>query len=348
MPGRRRSTSRRRDRQTVYLHRNKREIVVVYGSSKTVSRKDIRFKEILTLWLDNNRVHLKAGTVNKYQQLIEKHILPELGEVHVADISPSIVNSFMMKKLSEGRLGSEGGLSASYVRSMSIVVNSALKYAALEGYCEPFKTPIYKPSLVKKELSILTKEEQKRLETALLEGLNPTKAGIFLSLKTGLRIGEVCALRWEDVDFDAQVIKVRHTIVRIKEKEGKTALILDTPKTKSSLRDIPIFSSLLPVLKQIEKNRKSDFVISSEESFVSPRTYENRYHQVCKQAGIRRVNYHTLRHTFATRCIEAGVDVKSLSEILGHANVGITLNTYVHSSIDMKREQLEKLNTLTE
>ena len=134
-------------------------------------------------------------------------------------------------------------------------------------------------------------------------------------------------------------------MARVRGTDGGTAtrLIIDPPKTKSSLRDIPLSRQLMAVLLPLYEKRRSEYVISDKSGFVSPRTYEYRFHRVLDRCGLPSINYHALRHTFATRCIELGVDVKTLSEILGHANVSTTLNTYVHSSMERKREQLEKL-----
>ena len=187
---------------------------------------------------------------------------------------------------------------------------------------------------------------QNKLENYLLQDIDETKLGVYMSLYTGMRIGEICALSWEDVDLQNRVIYVRHTVVRIRtEEDGKviTKQIIDRPKTNASLRCIPICSSLLNVLGSYAEHSRSEYVVSNNPQFVLPRTYEYRYSRLLKLSNIPHINYHALRHTFATRCIESGVDVKSLSEILGHANVSITLNTYVHSSIELKREQLEKL-----
>lgn len=304
------------------------------------------FGEVLELWLDNNRIRLKGGTINKYRNLIDAHIMSELGAMKVTDITSTVINNFLTQKLRSGRIDKSGGLSASYVRSIMLVVNSALKFAIAEQMCLPLKTPIFKPSSKKKEMTILTIEEQKKLETHLCSELDPTKAGIYISLHTGLRIGEICALSWDDVDFKNRIIKIRHTVARVRDSDSgaTTKLIIDTPKTPASIRDIPISTSLMPILEEIHKLSSSAYVISETAEFISPRTYEYRYHRLLDESGIASVNYHALRHTFATRCIEAGVDVKSLSEILGHSNVGITLNTYVHSSMDLKRSQLEKLN----
>ena len=313
-------------------------------------QKKKTFEEVLNLWMDHNRIRLKGGTINKYRNLIDMHIVPALGHVNVTEITSPMIHHFLMEKKEHGSLTREGGLSASYLRSIMLVINSALKFAAQEGLCQPLKSPVFVPSPPKKMLAILDLNEQRNLETYLLHDLNLTKAGVFISLHTGLRIGEVCALRWEDVDLEKKLIHVRHTVARIKKIESMpsqgTRLIIDQAKTKASVRDIPISSVLLPVMEKIKEEAASDYVISETTSFVSPRTYEYRYHRILETCGLPSINYHALRHTFATRCIEAGVDIKSLSEILGHGNVSITLNTYVHSSLDLKRTQLEKLTVL--
>ena len=311
-------------------------------------KSEKNFGEILALWMDNNRLRLKGGTISKYQNLIDTHIYPELGTVKLSELNSTKINSFLSKKLSSGRVDAKGGLSPSYVRSIMLVISAALNFAIKENMCLPLSSPICKPSITKTDISILSLRDQKDLEAHLMRELNSTETGIFLSLHTGLRIGEVCALLWDNVDLQNKIIKVRHTVARVKSEDfsNTTHLIIDTPKSKASIRDIPISSALLPLLIKMKEKSISPYVISDTNSFVSPRTYEYRYHRILDKCNIESVNYHTLRHTFATRCIEAGVDVKSLSEMLGHANVGITLSTYVHSSMEMKRSQLEKLSLL--
>lgn len=307
------------------------------------------FGEVLNLWMDNNRARLKGGTINKYQNLIDTHIMPELGLTKINELSATRINTFLDHKISRGRVDGSGGLSASYVRSIMLVINAAIKYAVSEQLCLPLKTPICKPSVDKTELSILSSEEQKKLETSLLNNFDLTGAGIYISLHTGLRIGEVCSLAWNDIDMNKRVIHVRHTVARIRSgnSAGSTILTIDTPKTKASKRDIPISSTLLPILLKLKTLSSKGFLLTGTSEFIKPRTFEYRYHKILDDCGIAPVNYHALRHTFATRCVEAGVDIKSLSEILGHGNVSVTLNTYVHSSLEMKRNQLEKLAILS-
>ena len=170
--------------------------------------------------------------------------------------------------------------------------------------------------------------------------------GILICLNTGLRIGEVCALRWENIDFESKKIHIEKTIERIYSKEeNKTIVIIDTPKSITSVRTIPINSKLYNILKQIRgKSKKTDFVLTgSSEHYVEPRNYQYHFKEILKRNKVKKYKFHTLRHTFATNCIEAGMDIKSLSEILGHADVSITLNIYVHSSDKIKRKYLEKI-----
>lgn len=327
--------------------KEKRNWVLQHQNSypKVLSNKPL-FSEILELWITDNRIHLKNATIYRYSYLIETHILPELGAIQVDQITSSTINAFLSKKLSDGRIDGRGGLSTAYVRSIMLVINSALQFATENGLCNPLLTQIHKPPLQSKELAVLSKDEQKKLESVLLADMNETKLGIYVSLYTGLRIGEICALSWEDIDIANRTIYVRHTLTRIRVIEnGKTVTknSIDTPKTKSSLRCIPICSTLAQVLNDYLPNVTSEYVVSNKAGFVSPRTFEYRYKKIMKESKISFINYHGLRHTFATRCIESGVDVKSLSEILGHANVSITLNTYVHSSMELKRAQMEKL-----
>ena len=306
-----------------------------------------KFEDVLYQWLNNSKISLKGGSITKYQYLIEAHIIPSLGEMPMSDISSKVVNSFLLEKLEEGRLHKKGSLSPSYVRSMMLIISAAHQLGEAEKLCPSFTSPIYKPVSQRKELKILSLEQQLSLEKLLYENLNLTALGILITLYEGLRIGEICALSWDDIDLTEKIIRVYHTISRVTDENGKTRFVLDSPKTTSSFRTIPISSNLLPVLKKFQEKSTGHYVISEKQEFIIPRTYEYRFHKIMKKTESPDINYHALRHTFATRCVEAGVDIKSLSEILGHASVNITLNTYVHSSMDLKRRQLEKLSAHT-
>lgn len=327
--------------------KEKKTLVIINSDEVQITNgKDKCFKEVCELWLNSNRIRYKGATENRYQNLLDRHIIPEFGDVKISQISAPMINEFLMKKLERGRIDESGGLSAAYVRSIMLIISSILRFAVEEQFCQPLKSPIFKPSTCKDIPKILDIQQQTLLESYLLCDINNTKIGILITLHGGLRIGEICALSWDDINLQDAILHVRHTIARVKNPDTHTSsmLIIDTPKTKASVRDIPISSLLIPILEEAKRKSHSPYVISDSSSFISPRTYEYRFHKILEKCGIEQINYHALRHTFATRCIEAGVDAKSLSEILGHSNVSITLNTYVHSSIEMKRIQLEKLN----
>ena len=293
-------------------------------------QQPILIKEIITQWLNSSKSIHKGATEVRYEYLIEKHIIPELGDVPLSSVTSSMLTSFMNRKLEQGSLNGKEALSPAYVRSIMSVTLSILQFAVNEGLCQPLNINLQKPSIDKRELEVLSVFDQNRLESALLNNINETKLGILISLNTGLRIGEVCALSWNDIDFENQIFHIRSTVAHVKsddERNGTTKLI--------------------PILVFMKQRATGIYVVSNNNCFISPRTYEYRYHKILDDCNIPSVNYHTLRHTFATRCIEVGVDVKTLSEILGHANVSITLNTYVHSSMELKRQQLEKLSILS-
>ena len=339
-----------RKRRSVHLrHRQKagsaRKVRSRQKPPKVPEFASVTFQTAAALWHRTNVARYKGATAVKYENLLRNHILPELGDRHLEEVNTLLLADFMNDKLRCGRLDHSGGLSPSYVRSIMLLVLDIMEFAAAEGLCPPMKTTLQTPAADRREVVILEADPLRRLETYLLDKPDITGAGILISLHTGLRISEVCALRWADIDFRKAVLHVRSTVARVKGSDGgaATRLIIDTPKTKSSLRDIPLSRQLMAVLLPLYEKRCSEYVISDKSGFVSPRTYEYRFHRVLDRCGLPSINYHALRHTFATRCIERGVDVKTLSEILGHANVSTTLNIYVHSSMERKREQLEKL-----
>ena len=305
-----------------------------------------QFKNVALDWLSLNHQKNKGSTEAKYEFLIKKHLIPGLGDYQIGELSTVILNNFCEQKLTGDK--NNQPLAPSYVRSMMLVVNAILNFAVAEKVCKPLNTPIFKPSVEKSDIRILKETEQVVLENYLRTDTDQTKLGVLITLYTGMRIGEICALRWDDIDLTAEIITVKSTVSRVG-NEGigsKTKLIIDTPKTASSVRKIPIPEAISEIIRLEKTHSKSDYVVSKNESFLSPRTYEYRFHKMLEQCSIAPINYHALRHTFATRCVEVGVDIKTLSEILGHSSVAITLNTYVHPSMDLKRAQINKLSSL--
>lgn len=243
-----------------------KELVSVYADEKTPSEicDDSKcFCDILDAWICTNRIRIKGATEAKYVRLIETHISPELGAMKLHELNAGVINRFLDAKTHAGGLHNGAPLSASYVRTMAVIIEAALRYASAEGWCPPLKSPIYKPAVSKKAVDILSKNAAATLVKQLSDDLSPTAIGIFLALCGGLRIGEVCALQWQDVDFAANLIHVRHTISRVPghHTAQKTQLVLGAPKTASSLRDIPIPSLLRNALLKVYQNRCSSFVI---------------------------------------------------------------------------------------
>lgn len=328
--------------------KQKREQIISQCQQQAPNSGIVLFRDILTVWQESNSIKLKEASISRYQNLIDAHILPELGNKRIEQLNSSTINRFLASKLESGRLDHAGGLSPAYVRSIALVISSAIAFGIAENMCSPLRLSIAKPPVAKKELTLLNAVDQETLEKELLDNLNEVKLLIYITLYTGIRIGEACALRWENIDLDSKLLYVRQTVSRIwfvADGRKKSKLVISSPKSDSSLRCIPICSKLYEVLCNFSPPQKHGYVLSnaSDGGFISPRTFEYRYKAILKNCALEMINYHALRHTFATRCIERGVDMKSLAEILGHADVSITLNTYVHSSMELKRLQLEKL-----
>lgn len=311
-------------------------------------KREITIKDLLEQWLRNKEYQLKKSTILKYKNIINLHIIPEIGDVKLEEITYNTINQFLYNKSLTGRINDNKNLSKSYIKTMAIILSSAINYAILYGLTKPLVGKIIKPSITNSKIIALTKEEQYKLEKHLSKCKDNTELAIIIALNTGLRIGEICALSWADIDLNKDILHLKNSVIRIEDssnnKNSKTKLIIDLPKSKHSIRDIPITSKLKEYLLKYYAHNKYDYVLTNSNEFLSPRTLEYRFHSFLKKSGIKNFNFHILRHTFATRCIECDVDIKTLSEIMGHASVNITLNNYVHPSFENKRHQLEKLD----
>ena len=283
--------------------------------------------ELFDEWLTAVKLKVKMSTYACYQIKIIKHILPVFGDLVYEKLTVSIIHEFIESKLKEG-------LSAKYVSDIVIVFKSMAKYISkIHGYANPLENVIL-PKKAKKDMKLLSKSEQEKLCRFLCNHPNHTKLGILLSYYAGLRIGEVCGLKWCDIDLNKGILKVERTVQRIYEN-GSTRLIMDTPKSSSSVREIPLPKFLVKILRRF-KSDDSAYVLSGTDKLIEPRTLQYRFKALLKKADLPSINYHSLRHMFATNCIALGFDVKTLSELLGHATVETTLNRYVHSSMERK------------
>lgn len=302
-----------------------------------VSRRKRKDFEVVTEeWLKYKKNTVKKSTYYNYSYSVAKYLYPSFAGKNITKIKD--YNDFI-EKLTDT-------LAPKTVRDIITKLKEIINFYEEEHNTKLNIKKMSLPKMNKKEIQILSNKEKQKLEKYCIEQNSLKSLGILICLNTGLRIGEVCALRWENIDFESKKIHIEKTIERIYSKEeNKTIVIIDTPKSITSVRTIPINSKLYNILKQIrEKSKKTDFVLAgSSEHYVEPRNYQYHFKEILKRSKVKKYKFHTLRHTFATNCIEAGMDIKSLSEILGHADVSITLNIYVHSSDKIKRKYLEKI-----
>ena len=302
-----------------------------------VSRKRRKnFRVVTEEWLKYKKNTVKKSTYYNYSYSVEKYLYPKFADQDITQIKD--YNDFI-EKLTDT-------LAPKTVRDIITKLKEIINFYEEEHNTKLNIKKMSLPKLNKKGIQILSNKEKQKLEKYCIEQNSLKSLGILICLNTGLRIGEVCALRWENIDFESKKIHIEKTIERIYSKEeNKTIVIIDTPKSITSVRTIPINSKLYNILKQIRgKSKKTDFVLAgSSEHYVEPRNYQYHFKEILKRSKVKKYKFHTLRHTFATNCIEAGMDIKSLSEILGHADVSITLNIYVHSSDKIKRKYLEKI-----
>ena len=308
----------------------------------------LKFREVAGIWLESSGMRVKESSYIKYRNILENHILPELGECTTEEITTERISSYARKILADGRRDRCGGLSEKSVKDIMIVLKGVCRRAEQMDLSVPCRFDMIKFRKNSNEVRVLDKRERMVLEKFLFQDNDLKKTGILIRLFMGLRLGEVSALNKKNVLREEQILCVRSTMQRIQDPSmpagQRTKVIITSPKSRSAVRDIPIPEFLLERFQAIDGMPEEAYILTgSEEKFIEPRTLENIFKRCLKKCAMPEVNYHTLRHTFATRCIEAGIDAKSLSEILGHASVNITLNQYVHSSMEQKRENMKKL-----
>ena len=298
-----------------------------------------RVNEIIDLWAVDKKQYVKKSTYSAYMLLIENHILPAFGDMK--KIQEAEVQSFVFEKL-------EVGLSQKSIKDILIVLKMVLKFGAkgdLFDY-KPFdiKFPTQRE---KQNIEVLSRSNQKKIMNYIQTHFTFRNLGIYVCLAAGMRIGEVCALTWDDINTDTGIISIRRTIQRVYVVEAgnrHTEVILDTPKTRNSIRDISMTRELSRILKPIKKVVNKDFfVLTNEAKPTEPRTYRSYFKQFIKALGIPELKFHGLRHSFATRCIESECDYKTVSVLLGHSNITTTLNLYVHPNLEQKKKCIDKM-----
>lgn len=301
----------------------------------------MKIKEIVPIWAEEKKKQVKMSSYSAYMLLIANHILPKFGEKE--QITEEEAQEWVYNMLDKNILSKKS------IGDVLICLKMILKFGAKRKLIEYIEYDIVYPTSSNRnqKLEVLSKDSYKKLTEYLLENFTFRNIGILMALYTGMRIGEICALKWSDIDVDEAVIRVDKTIQRIYVLEnGKkyTTLSIDSAKTKNSEREIPISKKLLPKFKAIKKVVNNDYyVLTNEKKPTEPRTYRKYYTDLLIQLNIPVIKFHGLRHTFATYCIEGGADVKTTSVLLGHSNVSITLNTYVHPDMNKKRSVIDKI-----
>ncbi|MEN9909783.1 MAG: Integrase [Bacteroidota bacterium] len=298
-----------------------------------------KISEVISLWRTDKKQYVKKSSFSAYMLLIENHLLPVFGSQYT--IEEAEVQQFVFQKIKQG-------LSHKTIKDILIVLKMVLKFGAKNKWLEYQSFDIQFPTEREKhDVEVLSRTNQKKVMNYIQEHFTFRNLGIFICLSAGIRIGEVCALTWEDIDTDRGIISIKRTIQRIyviEENIRKTEVILDTPKTKNSIRDIPMSRDLLRMLKPIKKIvNNSFFVLTNDEKPTEPRTYRSYYKNLMRELNMPELKFHGLRHSFATRCIESKCDYKTVSVLLGHSNISTTLNLYVHPNLEQKKKAIDQM-----
>ena len=300
----------------------------------------IKLSQIIDLWKKDKKQYVKKSTYSAYVLLVKNHLLPYFGDKY--EVEESDVQKFVFEKL-------EQGLSQKTIMDILIVLKMILKFGVKHRYLSCREIEIKFPTQRENEgLEVLSRSNQRKIMNYIEKNFTFKNLGIYICLSTGLRIGELCALTWDDIDADNGVILVRKTIQRIyviDDVKKRTELFIDTPKTKNSIRDIPMTSDLIKIIKPIKKIVNNEYyVLTNDIKPTEPRTYRNYYKRFMKKFDIPDLKFHGLRHSFATRCIEGKCDYKTVSVILGHSNISTTLNLYVHPNLEQKKKCINQMN----
>ncbi len=302
-----------------------------------MNNKTIR--KIAVAWKEYKRPYVKQSTMAAYVLILENHIIPSFGDSD--SLHEKEVQAFVLQKL-------EKGLSVKSVKDILIVLKMVMKFGVKNEWMNYYEWDIkYPTTSFKKEMEVLSVANHRKILDYIQSHFTFMGFGVYVSLSTGLRIGEICALKWSDINVADGTITVSRTIERIYVIEGEkkhTELIINTPKTKNSCREIPMSKELLAMVKPLKKVVNNDFyMLSNNEKPTEPRTYRNYYNNLMARLNIPKLKYHGLRHSFATRCIEAGCDYKTVSVLLGHSNITTTLNLYVHPNMEQKKRCIAKM-----
>ncbi|MFV0504032.1 MAG: tyrosine-type recombinase/integrase [Lachnospirales bacterium] len=309
--------------------------------------KNLMYGQYMDEWLEYHKQFIKASTYSLYKIIIENHIKIDLGMYKLKHINNDLIQEFVLQKLQNGRKDNKGGLKEKTVRDIVVVIKLSLRYAFDKGIMKNFNMKIiYPKEYDTKKLILFNTSEVNILNNYLISKPTEKNIGILLALYSGLRIGELCALKMSDINTNSKCINIDKTLQRVYIRNGfdngNSEILITSPKTKNSLRVLPIpnFINELLIKLKISENK---YLLTGTEKYTEPRTYRAYYERLLKKLEIDFKKFHCLRHTFASKCIEIGVDYKTVSEMMGHSNINTTLNLYVHSNFEQKEKAVNEL-----
>lgn len=303
---------------------------------------DMKFEDVVGLWQADKKRYVKRSTYYAYSLLITNHLLPAFSGM--TDVTETVVQEFVLEKLRQG-------LSRKSVKDILIVLKMILRYAAKNGYMSHHEIDVKYPiERQVQHIDVLSLDNQRFLIDYIENHLTFMNLGIYICLCTGLRIGEICALVWDDIDMKAGVVNVSRTIQRIYMVDGtrrRSEVVIDTPKSVNSIRQVPLSRNLQKILSPLKKIVNGSFyVLTNSARPIEPRSYRNHFNRLIGELDIPKLKFHSLRHSFATRCIESRCDTKTVSLLLGHSSVNTTLNLYVHPNMDHKKKCIEQMSRI--
>lgn len=318
----------------------------IYIAENTIP--DTAIQKICNNWLEDIKIYIKQSTHSRYNHIVQKHILPYFENITANNLTDDDITAFIRNKTINGRLDKKSGLAPKTIQDICTVLKQIIKYANKKGYCRQVSLDFQKPKSEPQPFSVLSVEEQIQFVSYLKRNINLETLGILICLYTGIRVGELCALTWNDIDMTHSVLHINKTLQRVQNTEdntSKTKIIIDKPKSNKSIRDIPIPQFLYQLLKRFNfKYQNNAYLLTGQTNhFIEPRLFQYKFKAHLKKAGLQDRNIHALRHTFATRAVEQNMDIKTLSEILGHSTVKFTLERYVYSSYELKVQSMEKM-----
>ncbi len=307
--------------------------------------KTMNYADYISFWVNYHKSFIKESTYANYSNIIDNHLSQDFKNLQLSDFNTRLLQSYVLEKLETGSV-KDTPLSHKTVRDIMVVLKLSIRYLFEHNIIDDFSTSVRFPKEIKEtKPEILSTREYKKLISFLLHSNDKKDLGILISALTGLRIGEVCALKFSDICFKSNTLSISKTLQRIYNKENKSKVIVTSPKTSSSIRTIPLNRELRERLKA-SKAEQNFYVLSGSITCVEPRILRNRLNKVLNLLKIKHYKYHSLRHTFATKCIEAKIDYKTVSVLLGHSNINTTLNLYVHPNESQKKKAINKLTAL--